>query len=246
MYELAECYLKGLNGVEQSPEKSLGLLERSAAQDYAPAFSRLGEFYIGGKCGVKQDGYRALEYFLKATELDEDEDNFETIADIYLYGEGGVKPDGNKAVEYLLKGWEINNNDFFDYQMEEIYLYGHGEIKPDARKAFEFCYEHDLWTATYNCCSFDDENGGVKYDGLKTLDCCKRRVERLKQLNAPPIITANELNDIAAIYEEGYGELAPNRQKAIEYYEQILAIYGGKGNLRFKRKIAELTGTGIE
>lgn len=248
--ELAEVYFKGLNGLEQSPQKALELLEKAAAQDYVPALESLGDFYLYGKCGVKQDGYKAIEYFLKAYEFGETswKRTLNSVANIYQEGIGGVKQSGQKAVEYLTRVFE--ENDAYDSGGEviQIYLYGCGEIKPDWRKAFEFAnvppndgigiYD-DYDDAFRFACVFDDKLGYFKKDGLGTLKVLEKRVNRLESLKAPNIIRAYELKRLAEFYEEGYGGLAPNREKAIEFYKKCSELLPRDNN--FKDKLTYLT-----
>lgn len=182
-YKLAEIYWKGLGGAEQSPKKALALFEKAAALNYPPAFESLGEIYKFGKCGVQQNGQKALEYLTKFFE---------------------VSPDG-----------------FIVENIVEIYEKGCGEIKPDGRKALEYDYAHNLHSSLYNCCSFDEKNGGIKRDGLKLLKVYERRLQKLQNLEAPKIIIADELKNIAKIYEEGFDGVAPDRQKAAEFQKKI-------------------------
>ena len=204
--ELAEVYLKGLNGLEQSPQKAIELLEKAAALDYPPALESLGDFYLRGKCGVKQSG--------------------------------------QKAVDYFIKDFEENNNWESKDEIVEIYWHGCGEIKPDGRKAFEYDCAHNFHTGFYNCCVFDEKLGYIRRDGLKILDVLNRRYNRLQNLKAPDIVIANELIQIAEIYEEGYGGLAPNREKAIEFYKKCTALLPGDNS--FKNKLAYLTAKNCE
>jgi TPR repeat protein len=64
---LARCYIKG-QGVPQSPEKAAPLLQRAAAQGYAPAFQDLGQLYEKGVVFPK-DPAKAEELYKKSAEL---------------------------------------------------------------------------------------------------------------------------------------------------------------------------------
>lgn len=185
-YKLAEIYWKGLGGAEQSSKKALALFEKAAEKNYPPAFEILGDIYKSGKCDVRQNGQKALEYLTKYFECN---------------------PNGSTAEDIV-----------------EIYEKGCGEIKPDGRKALEYSYSHDLHSDLYNCCTFDEKNGGIKRDGLKMLKNYKRRLQKLLNLEAPKIIIANEMKNIAKIYEEGFDGITPDRQKAEKFYKKIAEL----------------------
>ena len=244
LFELAECFLKGLV-VEQVPQETVKLLERAAAQNYAPAYNRLGDFYAHGKCNVSQDGQKAIDCFLKTVELDENENDFASVAKIYRYGLSGIPVDGKKAIEYFTKDYELNGNKESLDEIFYIYKYGCGELRPNAQKVFEFLKIHpDL---QIDCFVFDEERGYFKWDGMKIVNFLNQRLTKLEQLNAPDIIIVNELRGIAQVYSAGFGGLTPNREKVIEYYKQIVSLYSNAEDSEritailkdYKRKIAE-------
>lgn len=182
-YKVATIYWKGPGGAEQSPKTALELFEKAAEKNYPLALQTLGEIYKFGKCGVQQNGHKALEY--------------------------------------LTKYFEFNPDEFVVEDIIEIYEQGCGEIKPDGRKALEYSYANNLHGGLYNCCTFDEKNGGIKRDGLKMLKLYERRLQKLKNLEAPKIIIADEMKNIAKIYEEGFEGVAPDRQKAEKFYKKI-------------------------
>lgn len=256
LYELAEVYFKGLNGLEQSPQKALELLEKAAAQDYPPALYRLGNFYLHGKCGVKQDGYKAIALIQRADELDEEDDepDYREWGYIYKEGVGGIKQEGQKAVEYFIKDFEENNDWESMNEIQDIYFYGCGELKPDWRKAFEFMkVPPDDVLVIYSdvyfkfACVFDDKLGYFRKDGLGMLKVLDDRVNRFEKLKAPNFIIVRELERIAELYEEGYGGLAPNREKTIELYKKLTELCPRVEIFKiFKNKLAYLTETDDE
>jgi tetratricopeptide (TPR) repeat protein len=218
------------------------LLERAAAQNYTPAWNRLGDFYAYGKCNVTQDGQKAIDCFLKAVELDENENDFAIVAKIYRYGLGGIPVDGQKAIDYFTRDYELNGNEESLDEIFHIYKYGCGELKADAKKAFDFLQVHP--SLQIDCFVVDAERGYFRWDGLKTVDFLTQRLKKLQQQNAPDIIIKNELRGIAEIYSAGFGGLAPNRHKVMEYYKRIVALHSNIEE--YKVKIAELTGTVVE
>ena len=257
LYELAEVYFKGLNGLEQSPQKALELLEKAAAQDYPLALYRLGNFYLYGKCGIKQNGYKAIALIQRADELDKEEDDEPDHSEwgyIYKEGVGGIKQDGQKAIEYFVKDFEENDSWESKNEILDIYLYGCGELKPDWRKAFEFMKvppggDLVIYSDVYFkfACVFDDKLGYFRKDGRGTLQVLDDRANRFEKLKAPNIIQANELERIAELYEEGYGGLTPNREKTIELYKKLTELCPRVEIFKiFKNKLAYLTETDDE
>lgn len=248
LYRLGEFYYYGKGGLTVDARKAVEYLTRAAEFGESESYKLLGEIYFYSEGGIESDGYKVIDYLLKYVEakqrqltaqidpLIKDEieseinNSFETIANIHLYGKCGVKRDVHKAVEYLSN---FKESDAYDSTNEvlQIYLYGCGGIKPDWRKAFEFAnVPSGGGLVIYNdvefkfVCVFDDELGYFRKDGQGTLEVLERRFKRLVELKAPDIITRNELQRIAEIYEEGYGGLAPNRTKADQIRKQISAI----------------------
>ena len=239
--ELAEVHFKGLGGAEQSLQKATELLNQAAAHGYPPALYRLGEFYLYGKCGVTQNGYKALELFNQAAELDDEyKPDYKLLTCTYREGVGGIKQSGQKVLEHLIKDYGEDTAD----DVVDIYWHGCGEIKPDGRKAFEYTCAHGLRNVLSNCYVLDEKLGDIRRDGQKVLDTYNRRLNRLQELKAPDLIIANELMYISEIYEEGYGGLAPNREKAIEFYKQCVALL--PRDKRFKDKLDYLTDTSCQ
>lgn len=204
---------------------------------------------------MEPDGYKTILYLTEIIARNETNNFFanpsdalKILADIWRNGKGGVIQDGHKAVEYLIKDFEENDSWETREKIRDIYLYGCGELKPDWRKAFEFMeVPSDGGFVIYSdvyfkfVCVFDDKLGYFRKDGLGTLQVLNDRANRLEKLKAPNIIQANELRRIAELYEEGYGGLAPNREKAIEFYKKCTELLSRGKN--FKDKLAYLTGT---
>ena len=265
----AGIYLYGKCGVKQDGYKAIEIFAK------AEAWFEIALIYREGKAGVKQDFCKAIEYYTKvddkssieelteimnraeqppqtADELDDEEDepDYSELARIYKEGIG-VKQDGHKAVEYLIKDLEENASWEIENDILQIYLYGCGEFKPDWRKAFEFMeVPSDGGLVIYSdvyfkfVCVFDNELGYFRKDGLGTLQVLNDRANRLESLKAPDIVRVYELRRIAELYEEGYGGLAPNREKAIEFYKKCTELLPRGKN--FKDKLAYLTGSDAE
>ena len=265
---IANIYLNGKCGVTQDGHKAIEVLSE------IEHWFVIAWIYREGKAGIKQDFCKAIEYYTKindkssieelteimniseqpsqtADEFD-DEPDYSGLAHIYREGIG-VKQDIQKAVEYLIKDLEENDSWETRNDILQIYLYGCGEFKPDWRKAFEFAkvpsggsleiYDDNL--SFKFACVFDDKLGYFRKDGLGTLKVLNDCANRLEKLKAPAFIQANQLWHIAELYEEGSGSLAPNREKAIEFYKKADILYSGKVKL-LKYKLAYLTGTDEE
>lgn len=155
MSNLAEVYLKGLGGFEISYKKALEYFlkyesancrrqnsnhEMSEVEIFldnlirAEIFRNIAEIYYS-----LNDGQKALEYFLKADECD-DEWAYISVANIYRYGKGNLKPDGVKFIEYLTKKLEQNESpdDLILYDIAKAYEEGCGSLEPNMQKAIDF------------------------------------------------------------------------------------------------------------
>lgn len=100
----------------------------------ANAFRNIAEIYYS-----LNDGQKALEYFLKADEFD-DEWAYMDVAKIYREGKGNLKPDGVKLIEYLTKKSEQSESpdDIILYEIAKAYEEGCGSLEPNTQKALEF------------------------------------------------------------------------------------------------------------
>lgn len=155
MSNLAEVYLKGLGGFENSYKKALEYFLKYEAANCrhqnpshemsevdifldnltrAEVFRKVAEIYYSFN-----DGQKALEYFLKADECG-DEWAYISVASIYRGGKGNLKPDGVKLVEYLTKKFEQNEppDDLILYEIAKAYEEGCGSLEPNMQKAIEF------------------------------------------------------------------------------------------------------------
>lgn len=203
---LAQCYLRGCEGVKKDEKKALILYERSAAQGNEEALLWLGMYYYcychlldnyytdstkAKANGVSYDEYKAylshafnqrkyaFKYFQKAVEL-ESKRSLLYLGLCYRYGLGVLK-DYTKAVEYYTQAFKSGDMD----------------------SVFYLCYCY--------------ENGkGVKKDSLIAFNFCKKAVERRGN--------ASDLYNLGFCYEWGYtdnyGDIVnKNANMAIKYYQ---------------------------
>lgn len=149
---IAEIYRYGKDSVQPDKEKAIEYFLKyetanrcpddesdefyiSLAKDRrARAFRNIAEIYY-----FLNDGQKALEYFLKADECD-DEWAYINVANIYRYGKGNLKADGVKFIEYLTKKLEQNESldDLILYDIAKAYEEGCGSLEPNTQKALEF------------------------------------------------------------------------------------------------------------
>lgn len=242
--KLAEIYLKGLGGGEQSPEKAINFLHRAAAQNNIPALYRLGDFYCYGKGELSVDARKAVEYLTKAAALGEWK-SYKLLGEIYLNCEGGIEADGYKAIDYLLKYAEEAQRQMTDtediYLEEEVneafetaaklYLYGKCGVAQDGSKAIENFAKAESWSDI--ALIYQEGKANIKQDFCKAIEYYTKAdnkyfIEELTEImNAAeqPPQTTDELDDeedepdyseLARTYREGIG-VKQNGQKALEY-----------------------------
>ena len=98
---LGYLYQNG-NGVGKDYKKAMELYEQAIADGCVEANVGIGDFYQSGYDGYEADGFKAIEYFEKATDGEEPEwvaYAYSSIATIYRYAQGGVEKDTDKALE---------------------------------------------------------------------------------------------------------------------------------------------------
>ncbi len=106
--------------------EALRLLHDAADQNYAPAFTRLGETYQDGTLGVPHDNAAGVAWFQKAAAQNEPEALYR-IGLSYENG-WGVDPDAGKALASYLKAADLGEVDA-DYRAGIFYSLGVGVPK---------------------------------------------------------------------------------------------------------------------
>ena len=91
--------LGGGEGVKRNADQSVIWLQKAADQGYAPAITNLGFFYLE-QSHFDQDYKLALDYFLRASNLGEDDAQLEA-ARLYTLGRGGIRKDIIQADAWL-------------------------------------------------------------------------------------------------------------------------------------------------
>lgn len=106
---LGQLYQNG-EGVDKDYKKAMELYEQAIADGCIEANVGIGDFYQSGFDDHEIDGFKAIEYFEKATTGEEPawiSYAYSSIAYIYRNGQGGVEKNTDKALEYYQKQYDI-------------------------------------------------------------------------------------------------------------------------------------------
>ena len=139
-YELALLYEVG-DIVPQDLPRAFSLLQEAAAQNNSKAQIQLAEIYSGDSkfdYKMKKDLTKAVEYYTKASE--DDEDAYCELGWCFETGKG-VEPDFNKAVELYRKGAALEEINCL-FALANCYAEGNGVVK-DRDQAIKY-YELGL------------------------------------------------------------------------------------------------------
>ncbi len=133
MYELADRYLNGHNGVRKNTAKGLALLEDACNNDNRNAQYVYGQLLLNdAKSSASQKSHGA-ELIIKAAESGHPDAMY--LAGVLLYkGEYGIVRNLNKAFEYFSMASEQNNQKA-TYMMAKMYLNGEG-VKKNKQRGF--------------------------------------------------------------------------------------------------------------
>ncbi len=164
--------------VRQGDKDALQMLKEFATNEdpkqphsQARAMYELGEVYFNGFCEVERSAKKALEYFSKAAELNDDLALIR-LGKFYRDGKQGFKQDGQRALEYFLKVAELGKQKGYEFAAE-MYHKGKG-VEADGYKAIEFYKkldELDDKQAMLNIAQIYEEGcGNLKADIYKALE----------------------------------------------------------------------------
>lgn len=170
-------------------------------------WKRIAEIYRDGKEGIRPDGYKAIEYFLKEVERYKGK-TLDEIADRYI--KNGCDHYFNDSGEYWSDLKEIGNIDIFQ-EIAKIYLEGRGGVRSDGQAALKYLFEaatklDDAISFTKN---FIEQNSDLKQKRQKVFSRIFRWSERCN---------SNIYQQIAEIYFYGKAGVAPDGDKAITYF----------------------------
>lgn len=133
MYELADRYLHGHNGVRKNTAKGLALLEDACNNDNRNAQYVYGQLLLNDAKSSDSEKSRGAELIIKAAESGHPDAMY--LAGVLLYkGEYGIVKNLNKAFEYFSMASEQNNQKA-TYMMARMYLNGEG-VKENKQRGF--------------------------------------------------------------------------------------------------------------
>ena len=185
-------------------------IESSKFENYKRALRHTAQIYLEGKAGVAPDGCKAVEYFSK--EIEYDTEVLNKIAEIYRDGKGGVEPDGYKAIEYLTE--IIRRNDTDNFLATPI----------NAMKMIA-----DIWR---------EGKAGVTQDGPKAVEYFIKLTESNDSSGLILCEPDDAFYELGKIYEEGCGEIVPDLQRAIDFYQKSAALENYFAKMKLKELVA--------
>lgn len=133
MYELANRYLKGHNGVKKNVKKGMSLLEQACSLGNSNAQYMHGHFLLDDKKASAADKTKGARFIIEAAESGHSDAMYQAGQLLYN-GEYGIKRDLQKAFEYFSMASEQNNQDA-TYMMAKMYLNGEG-VKENRQRAY--------------------------------------------------------------------------------------------------------------
>lgn len=115
------AYMEGLGGLPVDVDLGLGYFQRSAAQDYGPAFSNLGTLYLYGAPKLEPDPTLAREYFEKAVDRG-DVGSIAFLGAMWLDGRGG--PASIPRAMALMQFGDAQGDAKSPYNLGHVYYQG--------------------------------------------------------------------------------------------------------------------------
>ena len=210
LYNEGMMYMNG-EGFPKNRDKAIELFRRAANQDHPGAknmLAKLDDLFIQGQEAFQANNYaKALELLLKAHEAKHPNALF-LLGRMYMKGKG-VSQDYDKAEEFFTQALNVGDENYRKWAKEDL-----EEIKK-------------LKSSSVQSATTEEEKEKMK--AFEWSQKCANDGMRVEQ------------HAVGKIYEEGLwcGSkllVAPNRQKAIEWYEKAAA----QGYTRAKEKLAGL------
>lgn len=137
------AYLEGLGGLPVDVNLGLDYYQRSAAQDYGPAFSNLGTLYLYGVSELKPDLTLARAYYEKAVDRGE-VGSIAFLGAMWLDGRGG--PASIPRAMALMQFGDAQGDAKSSYNLGHVYFQGFyvAQDLPQARAYFARAAERGL------------------------------------------------------------------------------------------------------
>lgn len=258
----------GKGGLKANGYRAIEFYEKLDALDDKRALLEIAETCAEGCGKFKANGQRALEIYeeiirhgkywagvhrdfgIKSPRLHNYEEALEEATLIYLEGKGGVVPDGYKAIEYLS---ELAKKDTEKLRgIAEIYLEGKAGVEPDGYKAIEYLTAIIERNETDNpftnpsvalrmlAYTWKEGKGGVTQDGYNAVECFTKLTENDDDDSDVVFFEPKQaFYELGTIYEEGCGEIVPDLQEAIAFYQKSAKLEYWLAKI----KLEELTGS---
>ena len=224
LYNEANNYFYGENGVNQDLSKAFLTYLEAATQGHAGAQTQVGYMYSNGK-GIKEDKAKAIDWYLKAAE----QGNATSMLNLgVLYENGkGVMKSNSQALEWYNKAAEKGNETAKKYA-EDLIAKGVKPAKQTTTPASSSSYDFPF-----------------KYPTVSSSSTAKATVSSSTSQHADySKMTAEQLCDEASKYYNGTNGVTKDYKKALEIYEQAEK----KGSARAQYYIAVMYsyGMGVE
>lgn len=222
----------GKGGLKANGYRAIEFYEKLDALDDKRALLEIAETCAEGCGKFKANGQRALEIYeeiirhgkywagvhrdfgIKSPRLHNYEEALEEATLIYLEGKAGVEPDGYKAIEYLTAIIERNETD-----------------NPFTNPSVALRMLAYTWK---------EGKGGVTQDGYIAVECFTKLTENDDDDSDVVFFEPKQaFYELGTIYEEGCGEIVPDLQEAIAFYQKSAKLEYWLAKI----KLEELTGS---
>lgn len=214
MRNLANYYLQGRGGLEESEEKGVELLTEAAEKGFTGAYVSLGKHYLYDLGNYKL----AEEYYLKAIEAGETQ-AYRDLGLMYMY----YTNEFEKAEECLLKAAETGNS-FLYSTLGDFYNGVGGRKMVNIEKAIEW-YNRSIETDDPSPNGYFQlgllyyGGNGVGRDYEKAFELFSKAAELYEARYNNDAMYPEVLKTIGEMYEAGLG-VEKDREKAREYYDR--------------------------
>lgn len=169
---LADCYMKGKGGIQDST-KAVEWYTKAAEQNDVDAQFKLSCCYKDG-IGVSKDLKKATEWYNKVLESVKDKDKQYDIGCTYLYGMG-VSKDETWAVEWFIRAAEQDHVDA-QYKLAKCYMNGKGVPKDEDSAVYwlKKAADQDNYFAQYDLAKCYIDGKGVLKDETEAVKLLKK------------------------------------------------------------------------
>lgn len=210
-YRLGLAYQNGEFGGESDYVKALGYFERGADRDHIYSLELAGNYYRVGVGGDSEEAARkAVSYLTKAIDRGS---NYAKVELAFCYDAGyGVEQDYQKAFD-LFKAASDNNYPYANTRLASYYEDGllGKEDYVAALEQYKIAADAGLPDAIYHVGRYHKYAVGIAENPQIALDCFRKAAEAG---SAPGLV------ELALAYEQEYGGIEFDADKAISYMQQ--------------------------